>query len=50
MASYSKASDQQGVSSTDLNTLRMFQTIGLREMDGTPKPALEVWMSYREEK
>jgi hypothetical protein len=50
MESYSKISGQQGVSDTDLSTLSMFSSIGLREMDGTPKLALEVWMRYREEK
>ncbi len=48
MKSYSGMFGQQGVSDNDLNTLSMFQTIGLREVDGTPKPALEVWMSFRE--
>lgn len=50
MASYSGNFSQQGVNDTDINTLSMFQTIGLREVDGTPKPALEVWMSFRSEK
>jgi hypothetical protein len=50
MASYSGNFNQQGVSDTDINTLSMFQTIGLREVDGTPKPALEVWMSFRSKK
>ncbi len=49
MESYSKALKDQGISDFDVNTLSMFQTIGLREADGTPKPALEVWMSYRNE-
>ena len=50
MESYSKAFGDQGASTTDLSTLSMFASLGLREMDGTPKPALEVWMSFREEK
>ena len=50
MESYAKALKDQGVSETDLNTLSMFQSLGLREADGTPKPALEVWMSFREER
>ena len=50
MESYAKALKDQGVSDTDANTLSMFQSLGLREADGTPKPALEVWMSYREER
>jgi len=50
MESYAKALKDQGVSETDLNTLSMFQSLGLREADGTPKPALEVWIEYRNEK
>jgi hypothetical protein len=50
MESYTKALKDQGVSDNDVNTLSMFQTIGLRDADGTPKPALDVWMSYREGK
>ncbi len=49
MESYSKAFGDQGVSETDLNTLSMFASLGLREMDGASKPALNVWMSYRVE-
>jgi hypothetical protein len=49
MESYSDNFSQQGVSDTDINTLSMFQTIGLREVDGTPKPGLEVWTSFRAE-
>jgi hypothetical protein len=47
MDSYSKMLSSQGGSDTDLGTLSMFSSLGLREMDGTPKPALEVWVSYR---
>ena len=50
MESYAKALKDQGVSETDLNTLSMFQSLGLREADGAPKPALEVWIEYRNEK
>lgn len=31
----------------DVETLGLFSAVGLREFDGTPKPALEVWDSYR---
>ena len=48
MESYSKAFSEQGVSAADLNTLSMFASLGLREMDGTPKPALAVWIGFRE--
>jgi predicted small lipoprotein YifL len=44
MDSYGKAS---GISNTDITTLSLFASLGLREMDGTPKPALEVWMEFR---
>lgn len=44
MNSYGRA---PGVSNTDIATLGLFASLGLREMDGTPKPALEVWMSFR---
>jgi hypothetical protein len=47
MDSYSKMFEQQGGNPADIQTLGMFSTLGLRELDGTPKPALEVWMSYR---
>jgi hypothetical protein len=50
MESYAKALKDQGVNETDANTLSMFQSLGLREADGTPKPALEVWISYRDGK
>lgn len=50
MKSYAQFNGNQNVSNTDLNTLSMFSSLGLREMDGTPKPALEVWMNFRNEK
>jgi hypothetical protein len=31
----------------DLETLGYFASVGLREADGTPKPALEVWDGFR---
>lgn len=43
MNSYGRAS---GISNTDITTLSLFASLGLREMDGTPKPALEVWMGF----
>lgn len=45
--SYSLAIRQQGMSNNDLNTLELFQALGLRETDGTPKPALDVWKNFR---
>lgn len=50
MESYTNFDGNQNVSETDMNTLGMFASLGLREMDGTPKPALEVWMNFREGK
>lgn len=48
MESYSKNFGREGLSNTDISTLSMFASLGLREMDGAPKPALDVWMSYRD--
>ncbi|MBN1311250.1 MAG: hypothetical protein JXB30_07510 [Anaerolineae bacterium] len=33
--------------SRDVDTLGMFVSVGLREFDGTPKPALQVWDAFR---
>ncbi|MCB9452745.1 MAG: hypothetical protein H6672_15005 [Anaerolineaceae bacterium] len=48
MESYTESMQAQGVSATDINTLGVFQSIGLREVDGTPRPALTVWDSFRQ--
>ena len=45
--SYSKYMKAQGVGSTDVNTLGMFTAVGLANSDGTPKPALTLWDSFR---
>jgi hypothetical protein len=37
----------QGRSQADVSTLSMFAFVGLRESDGTPKPALALWDLYR---
>lgn len=47
MGSYIKAMEAQGVPVNDITTLSLFASLGLRETDGTPKPALEVWMGFR---
>ena len=47
MASIGEALQEQGISEQDAETLEFFAAVGLREWDGTPKPALEVWDSYR---
>ena len=39
-----RAQDRGG---EDLETLSLFANVGLRQADGTPKPALEVWGRYR---
>lgn len=45
--SYAPLMRQQGQSENDINTLGFFGSVGLRESDGTPKPALEVWDGFR---
>jgi hypothetical protein len=47
MDSLGDAMRVNGMSEQDIDTLRMFATIGLRESDGTPKPALEEWDRLR---
>ncbi len=37
----------QGRTEADIDTLGLFASIGLREFDGTPKPAMSIWDSYR---
>jgi hypothetical protein len=44
-ASFMRTKGQSG----DINTLGMFASVGLREFDGSPKPALEVWDEFRGE-
>jgi hypothetical protein len=39
----------QGMGADDVNTLGYFASVGLREFDGTPKPALAVWDAFRGE-
>jgi hypothetical protein len=38
---------EQGRSESDIEGLGIFSSIGLREFDGTPKPALAVWLGFR---
>jgi len=45
--SYADAMRQNGLGDDDINTLGMFTAVGLREADGTPKPALAIWDSFR---
>jgi hypothetical protein len=44
--SYAPLIRKQG-GQADVNTLGFFVAVGLREKDGTPKPALQVWDSFR---
>jgi hypothetical protein len=46
MESYTKVLKQQG-HENDAGTLGMFASVGLREFDGTAKPALAVWDLFR---
>ncbi len=45
--SYASFMQQNGQNSNDINTLGMFASVGLTNFDRTPKPALEVWDSFR---
>lgn len=45
--SYAKEMEKQGRNPDDAQMLGNFAYIGLREFDGTPKPALEVWDGFR---
>jgi hypothetical protein len=45
--SYAKLMRVQGMGRDDVETLGMFAAVGLREFDGAPKPALEVWDHIR---
>jgi hypothetical protein len=47
--SYADFMRRQGRYDSDIDTLGMFQSVGLRETDGTPKPALAVWDEFRDE-
>jgi len=45
--SYARFFRQQGMKENDITTLGFFVNVGLLEKDGTPKPALQVWDSFR---
>ncbi len=47
MDSYAKLLRQQGLGERDIESLGMFASVGLREFDGTPKQALQVWDGFR---
>lgn len=46
--SYAKIFRQQGAQEDDITTLGFFVNVGLLEKDGTAKPAMELWDSYRQ--
>ncbi len=45
--SYAAAMWAGGAGQADMTTLGMFESVGLQEADGTPKPALAVWDEFR---
>ncbi len=47
LESYSKAMQSNGQDQNDINTLGMFSSVGLRYADGSPKPAMSLWDSFR---
>jgi len=47
MESYAAAMRKQGLSEESINSLGMFASVGLQQADGTPKPAMELWDSFR---
>jgi hypothetical protein len=47
MDSYTEMMRQQGLSEDNITSLGMFESVGLREFDGSPKPAMQVWDGFR---
>ncbi len=47
---YASVMRDQGMGAEDMETLGFFVSVGLREADGTPKPALETWDRFRSAK
>ena len=47
MDSYANLMRQQGLSDDNITSLGMFESVGLREFDGSPKLAMEIWDSFR---
>jgi hypothetical protein len=45
--SYGPAMIARGLSEKDIDTFRIFESVGLREYDGSPKPAMLTWDTYR---
>ncbi len=49
LGSYAQMMQQQGHGG-DVSTLSLFATVGLRQFDGTPKAALNVWDTFRKDR
>ena len=47
LESYAEVMRANGTDVSDLTTLGMFEAVGLRQSDGSPKPALAVWDQLR---
>jgi len=45
--SYAKFMQANGQSTNDISTLGMFASVGLRNFDGSPKSAMDLWDSFR---
>jgi hypothetical protein len=45
--SYANFMKANGQNANDVNTLGMFASVGLRNFDGTPKSAMDLWDSFR---
>jgi hypothetical protein len=45
--SYAKMMKAKGQNPNDILSLGLFASVGLRNFDGTPKPALDLWDSFR---
>lgn len=45
--SYTNFMKANGQNSNDVNTLGMFASVGLRNFDGSPKSAMDLWDSFR---
>ncbi len=47
--SFAEVMRAEGRPESDIETLSFFAALGLRQFDGTPKPSLALWDSYRGE-
>ena len=44
---YIRLMEQQGIDTEDISTLGFFAHVGLMTVEGEPRPALELWQSFR---